>query len=482
MKETMYYDSYFKANEITYERGKYNVVRTPCGSGKTFHCLNVITANYDDEYGKRLGTCDCYRCLYVTDTSALKENVINSYLKHTGKKKVNMQNLEVWTYAKLGREIKVQGIDKLADQYDYIFLDEIHQLFVYEEHFDTDDCSYYGIAMESLPDLVRTETTLILLSATPQKLLDYIQYEVGQGEIKRVKDIVPMSELHKIKSYVNRYEIPVFDVGQAINEINLEGNDKLFIYTQTIRDLLKLEEQCIERGWTTCSLWSINQNKQYERIVKEMENETDEMKLLELEDELLKCKPMNDYQLAIREQVLTVGEYPTQVILMNASYESGINLENSEDSPQYTIHVIVNSREEHVIQQARGRIRHDINCLWYSGSNAYECSINSSGMECNSNLVKRLEQLSQDCIDNEYAFVGNSGRTKISNILQLYTLYERKNGKVQRVQCKKVDAINNQLLLMNLPFKIDSTTIRKKVDGKTKAITYYTVVDRRVED
>lgn len=477
----MYYDEYFKASEVTYDRGKYNVVRTPCGSGKTHHCLNVITANYEGEYGRRFGACDCYKCLYVTDTSALKENVINSYLKHTGRKRVNMRNLEVWTYAKLGREISFGGVNRLAEQYDYIFLDEIHQLFVYEEHFDTNDSGYYGAVMESLEDLVRADTTLILLSATPQKLLDYIQYEIGGGEINRVKDIVPMAELHKIRSYVNRYEIPVFDVSQAINEITLEEDDKLFIYSQTIRDLLKLEEQCIERGWSTCALWSINQNKQYERILKELEKEEDEERIEELEEELLKYKPMNDYQLAIREQVLTVGEYPTQVILMNASYESGINLENGEDSPQRTIHVIVNSREEHVIQQARGRIRHDINCLWYSGSDAYECSMSSGGVDCNSNLVKRLEQLAQDCRDNEYAFVGNDGRSEISNILQLHTLYERKNGKIQRVQCKKVDAMNDQLLLMELPFRVEVRTYRPRIDGKQKKVTYYVVIDKRAE-
>lgn len=477
----VYYDDYFKQNDVTYDRGRYNVVRTPCGSGKTFHCLNVITANYDGEYGRRFGICDNYHCLYVTDTTALKENVINSYLKHTGKKEVNMHNLEVWTYAKLGREIELQGIDKLAATYDYIFLDEIHQLFVYEEHFDTNDCGYYGTAMASLEDLVRADTTLILLSATPQKLLDYIQYEIGQGEIHLVKDIVPMAELHKIKSYVNRYEIPVFDVSQAISEINLEKDDKLFIYTQTIRDLLKLEEQCMSRGWSTCALWSINHNRQYERVLRELEAETDPVKCIELEEQLIKCRPMSDYQLAVREQVLTVGEYPTQVILMNASYESGINLENGKDSPQHTIHVIVNSREEHVIQQARGRIRHDIDCLWYSGSDVYECSINSSGIDCNSNLVKRLEQLVQDCKDNEYAFVGNEGRTRISNILQLYSLYERKNGSVQRIQCKKVEAMNKQLLLMELPFEIEVRTYRPRINGKQKKVTYYVILDKRDE-
>lgn len=477
MKNPIYYDEYFMRNEITYDRGRYNVVRTPCGSGKTFHCLKIITANYNGEYGRRFGDCDCYHCLYVTDTSALKENVINSYLNHTEKTKVNISNLEVWTYAKLGREIEKQSVDSIADKYDYIFLDEIHQLFVYEEHFDTDDCGYYGTVMESLELLVRANITLILLSATPEKLLHYIRHEIGQGEINRVKDIVPMTELHKIRSYVNRYEIPVFDVSQAISEINLEENDKLFIYSSTIRDLQKLEEQCIKRGWTTCALWSINHNRQYEYHSSQLEKNdlTDEDRRYH-EEKLDECKPMSDYQLKIREQVLGCGEYPTQVILMNASYESGINLENSDYSLQQTIHVVVNSREKHVIAQARGRIRHDIDCLWYSGSDAYNCMLESGGIENNPNLVKRLEQLVDECQQDEHIFTGKDGLRKIANVLQLYKLYERNNGKIQRTHCTSIKSINDQLLLMELPFKVEQTTIRKKENGKTKTITYYMVV------
>ena len=109
----------------------------------------------------------------------------------------------------------------------------------------------------------------------------------------------------------------------------------------------------------------------------------------------------------------------------------------------------------------------------------YKTEINEYTHEEKLSLVHKLEQLVQECKDNEYAFVGNEGRTKIYNILNLYTRYKSKNNKTQRIQCKKVDAINKQLLSMNLPFKIDSTTIRKKVNGKTKAITYYTVVELR---
>jgi hypothetical protein len=90
-----------------------------------------------------------------------------------------------------------------------------------------------------------------------------------------------------------------------------------------------------------------------------------------------------------------------------------------------------------------------------------------------------LEQLAEKCRQDEYAFTGKQGKQEISSILQLYTTYKLKTGKVQRNKVKTIEPINNILILYELPFHIEQTTIRKKVNGKTKAITYYTVVDER---
>ena len=106
----------------------------------------------------------------------------------------------------------------------------------------------------------------------------------------------------------------------------------------------------------------------------------------------------------------------------------------------------------------------------------YKTEINEYTHKEKLNLVHKLEQLVQECKDNEYAFVGNEGRNKISNILQLYTLYERK-GKIYRRQCKKADAMNNQLIVLNLPFVIETRVFRPRINGKQRKITYYVVVE-----
>ena len=472
-KEKLFYDEYYKQNEIEYERGKYNIVRTPCGSGKTYHCMNVITNSYNGEYGKRYGLCNHYRCLYVTDTSALRESIIDSYKKHTGRQEVNKRNLEVMTYAKFGREIVKNGADYISNRYDYIFLDEVHQLFVYEEHFDTDDEKFYGIAIDSLELLVRGNTTLICLSATPKKLLDYIKHEIGQGEINRVKDIVPIGELNKIKCYTNDYEIPVHDVSNAIDEINLEHGDKVFIFAHRIYELENIADLCEKRGWSTTMLWSIKHNHEHKYLTRMLQDDTltDEERT-EFEERLERCQPMSPLQLEQRKKLIETGEFDTDVIIMNSAYESGINIENSHDSEQRTIHVIVASTTEHEIIQARGRIRHDIDCLWHLTTNFYDCE---TGVNAHKNLVGRLEHLVEECQNDEYTFTGNEGRKRISMVLQLYTLHERKDGKTDRKRAKNVDAMNNVLMLYELPFKIEQC--KERINRKW--VTYYVVIDER---
>lgn len=478
MREKQYYNDYYLENGITYERGKYNIVRTPCGSGKTFHCMNVITSPYNDEYGLRYGLCRHFRCLYVTDTSALRESIINSYKEHTGLEEMSHHNLEVWTYAKFGRMIDKHGVEFISNKFDYIFLDEVHQLFVYEEHFDDEEEQYYGIGINALPDIVRGHTTLICLSATPKLLFEHIRKIEDEH---RINDIVPIGELHKIKCYTNDYEIPVHDITNAISEINLQKGDKIFIFAHRIYELMDIATLCYSRGWTVTTLWSIKHNTKFRYLSKILDDDTltDEERM-ELESELEKCQPMTPQQLEQRRKLIETGEFDTDVIILNSAYESGINIENGKDSQQRTIHVVVSSTVDHEIEQARGRIRHNIDCLWYLTRDIYECN---TGVNAHRNLVSRLEQLAEECRQDEFAFVGNEGRQRISMILQLHTNYKRKNSKkIDRTRAKKVESMNNVLLLYELPFHIEQCKQRvTKENGKRSWITYYVVIDERLE-
>jgi hypothetical protein len=436
--------------------------------------MNVITSPYQEQYGKRYGLCNHYKCLYVTDTSALRESITNCYKEYTGRKEVPEQNLVVWNYAQLGRRIDQYGVETICDRFDYIFLDEIHQLFIYEDKFDTEDEPYYGVCVNALQDIVSSNTILICLSATPKPLFEYLQQS---KEKQKVRDLVPLGDLPKIKCYTNEYDIPVHDVSNAIDEIRLEPGDKVFIFAHRIHELQNIADLCYKRGWTVTTLWSITHNTRYNQILRLLKDDTlTEEEREDLEMQLEKWHPMTPQQLEARTKLLKDGEFDTDVIILNAAYESGINIENAYNSEQRTIHVVVASKDEITITQARGRIRHDITVLWHLTNDFYDCA---TGVDAHKNLVTRLEQLAEKCRQDEYAFTGKQGKQEISSILQLYTTYKLKTGKVQRNKVKNIEPINNILILYELPFHIEQTTIRKKVNGKTKAITYYTVVDER---
>ena len=473
--EKLYYNDYFKQNNLKYEKGKYNIVRTPCGSGKTYHCLDVITQEYSGVQ-RRLGKdSKVYRCLYVTDTSALKESVICAYENNTGRKVNDSRNLEVITYAKLAYLLDGKDVANFAKDYDYIFLDEIHQLFVYSDKYDgrtDEDKSEYIVVIESLELLVRN-TTLICLSATPEPLFEYIVKEIGQGEQLRIRDIVPVTELHNIKCYTTEHTIPVFDIASVVKDIKLKEDDKLFIFAQTIRELKSYEEICQNKGYSTVALWSIRYNNQ------KAEDEDEEL--------VLQSKRMNKYQLEARKQLLETGEYDTQVLLLNGAYESGINIENSSDSKQRTIHVIVASNEQIQITQARGRVRHNIDCLYHSVDTDTTEYTEYMGVDNNKHLCSQLDVLVKECLDNPQKYVGKEGLSQLALYLNLWKPIRDKKGRNKgRTRLTSVKAINDHFLLLDLPYKIEVEEVKKRVDGKSTTVrTYYVVrtdIDEEFDD
>lgn len=459
----LYYNDYFKSNNIEYKKGKYNIVTLPCGSGKTFHCLDFITLKR--EYEKRLGReSHLARCLYVTDTSALKESVIHAYQNKTGKKVETTKNIEVITYAKLAIMINQMGGDYLANRYDYIFLDEIHQLFLYSERYDSraDESAEYQNIIDSLALMV-DNTTLICLSATPKPLIQYID-DIEESD--KIYHVIPATDIHKIKAYTTTHTIPVFDTQSIIENIELGEHDKMFIFATTITELKKLEEICQKKGYSTLSLWSIRYNLMHS------DDELEELRLAK--------NRMSPYQLEARERLLQTGEYTEQVILLNGAYESGINIENGKDSEQRTVHVVVCNSCEYAITQARGRVRHDIDCLYYLSHDYYDTE--GKGAESNKALVNRLDQLVSMCEQDECRFEGKSGLNLIADTLMIWISKIDKNGKNRgRTQAKSLKAINNHLLLLELPYEVQQVSKRVWVDGKQKRLTYYTVINTEVQ-
>jgi hypothetical protein len=460
VKEALYYNDYYLKNSVEYEQGLYNIVRTPCGSGKTFHCLNFITE--PQKFTTRLGKHQNTKlCLYVTDTSALRESVVSDYEMKTGRTVAQYderKNLTVWTYAKLSQELKkYRGKEEVfISKYDYIFLDEVHQLFKYSERFDKrtmqqtehiEDVALYNDIIDLLP-VFREETTLICLSATPKPLIDFIHDT--DDEILYMNDIIPVTKLHKIKCYTENYKIPVWDMQETVRKIDMEENDKMFIFARTIDELLNYEEICQKKGLTTTVLWSIHSEKE-----------------------------MTEEQLSARQKLLDDGEFDTDVIIMNGAYESGINIEHTKDSQQQTIFVMVASSDDIQITQARGRIRHNIDSLFY-----LDCTLNhlqEKGREKNLELCERMDKLVEQCQDeeskkaNEHLFIGQVGLRKLATIINVWSQYDRGNRYLITTQ----NGLNDFFRQKQLDYEIVKKRKTYKQNGKKKEYTFYYVRIKR---
>ena len=437
--ERQYLLDYINENECEFYRGCFNIIQTPCGSGKTFFCMDVI-CNPNTKYTLN-------RCLYVTDTRALADSVRLDYEKKTGMKASQWNwNLNVITYQTFTNIIhqkkKNSELNEWLKQYDYIFLDEVHQLFIYSRNFDKTkkgDNARYSIAIESL-ETICNRTTLICLSATPSPLYEHI-FKCGLGDI--VHDIVLPGDVCKIKSYVTHTTQRTIDLHEVVYNLKLDDNTKVFLYCQQVNQMKSYEKIFRDKGHSVLTLWSDN-NTNHE---------------------------MTDYQLQARDKLLTTGEFDEKILILNDAYESGINIEHSPDSKRQTTIVLVAHSDEIKREQARGRIRHDIDLLYYTVRDAdidyYE---DCMGEENNVELCERLEQMVLECEEDEYRFINKTGQNEISDICNIHVKIKNRIIKIV-----KYDKLNNQLKILELPYRIECTECDRKINGVRVKRIYHVV-------
>lgn len=61
----------------------------------------------------------------------------------------------------------------------------------------------------------------------------------------------------------------------------------------------------------------------------------------------------------------------------------------------------------------------------------YKSGVDEYAAEEVQKLVNKLEEMVKQCKVNERSFIGNEGRAQIYNTLNLYSKYERPDGKIQ---------------------------------------------------
>lgn len=138
-------------------------------------------------------------------------------------------------------------------------------------------------------------------------------------------------------------------------------------------------------------------------------------------------------------------------------------------SEKKTVIVLVAHTDSIKIEQARGRIRHDIDVLYHTewADNLYE----QMGEENNIELCERLEDLVEECELEPHTFIGKDGLREIADICNLFTVVKHK-----QVQLTKMETINTRLRLLELPYEIQTQRHTYRENGKVKAFRYYIVV------
>lgn len=290
--------------------GMRNLIIAPTGSGKTYFIVKKLLADKSK------------KILYLCDNSNLRESVTKDI--------EDLCNVNVMCYKTFAKETRY--LRGFKEDYDMIICDEVHNLFSYQDMGNDGDLAVleYKLFFENA---VQT----FYFTATP-----YI-YEKKLEENPEIAENMNVYDYRndvKIKRYTQvnteKYENTndIKSIMNAIKPCMEEYGYKTLIYTNTIDSMNKIADDVNELGtFKPICLWSRNNQK----------------------------IEMNEEQLSVLNEIIDTGIVPGDynVVIINRAMETGVNIR--DDKMQYCI---VNTRKITEQVQARGRIRHDIVCLY----------------------------------------------------------------------------------------------------------------------
>lgn len=322
----MYYHEYFEqllkySDKHPYKNRAINLVTSPCGSGKSYHCQQLINSYSGDK-----------SIYYVTDTRMLRESVKNDLPEH----------VKIITYQTLGIILSdEQKRKQLFSDTTMIMLDEVHQLFRYAKRFNDDkncdaDKMFYKMAITWLYELPKYMRVLAL-SGTPGDLINHANNENESHMINKVLSDEVVARLNQ-QHVENKHQ--VLNMSEWLeNEFYLPKGEQALGYTSMIDSLITYKTILESKGYKVGVLWSKNATGFTPKDID---------------------RTFTDEQEQLYEYVRDNNEIPTEfdVLLVNSAYESGWNLENNSLSRVQT--VFVNTSDNVTITQITNRVRHDI--------------------------------------------------------------------------------------------------------------------------
>lgn len=329
----------------SFKLGFLNLIKAPCGSGKSTAALKTIPDYLHIEPK---------RCLILINSRAAAESfiadglAINYYYDDETLKNsfTPSDKPTVMTYAYFGAHYKKGDIP--IDYYDYIVCDEIHTInsyiamaraklskqYPWAAPWEINDmlqisCSNY-IAIETIGNLIKkAETWVFALTATVDQLFKNDLAKLGQ-----LVNEVEFSQ--KLRAYEIFCKFDYAEIEPILRAIIPENRKRLF-YFHTIKELKKYKQILLECGRAAEAIWSLdNQEK------------------------------MDEHALTTRDYVIKEHRFPDDVqdLLINSAYDTSLNIKDELVKEGYFHTNNVDMRE-----QARGRLRQDLEKVGYYNRN-----------------------------------------------------------------------------------------------------------------
>ena len=305
-----------------FEKGYFNVIYAPCGSGKSTAAIKKIAP---------LASAP-RKAIYLIDTRLGKDrlsheegliapchfysgSIANNDGFFEGDKKI-----AVTTYAQFGYWCTCYN--NFAERFEYIICDEPHNLVLFSEMGNKYGQSgdIHKVARSAICDAVKRGNVMVVgISATP-KPLEKLDCELKDIPIDR-------SELHH---YTEKTIIPYASINSILTQIPLGKRGGL--YVKHVQPMLRFGDILRERGFNPLLLWSLSYEK----------------------------KQMDAAQFAARQYIIEHEAVPDEydVFLFNATAETSINIRSHMDF------FIAHDTGETHITQSRGRYRGNLDTLY----------------------------------------------------------------------------------------------------------------------
>ncbi len=299
-----------------------NIIQAPTGSGKTYFALHAIPEMCKDPL---------HQALYLIDTINGKEQILRNYnawpvtynwITDVGDGyecawETRDEHVVIMTYAKLGYIL--QRKPNFCGRFSYIICDELHKLIDFASIKPIPNL--HTIAKLGLEQVVSNDiTTVIALTATPQKVCSFFQAEYRTL-------LVDPTEL---RHYETKKIVKYSSLDNLIK--NLSPNETGIFYTKHVKKMKAITEKAAAAGLNPIAIWSVRS--------KDHDMDEEQRRALSV----------------ILEDFRIPSEY--NFLLINASCETCIKIKSKVD------YVIVNDTEKDIQIQVRGRVDHDLDTLY----------------------------------------------------------------------------------------------------------------------